>query len=162
MALLPRPDVYGCTIFCDDIRREVDGKVSFIGAYSRTMIVHVPFPVTLPIFGFGVTLYQKKNLFVPNVVLRIFLPGDPDDAPSIQAEVVESKEGAMAEAAAAETDALHPDARGEEEERYVIIASQLKVTRLTINQPGIVKVWVAIGDNMVRIGGLRISPPPGQ
>lgn len=33
--------------FCDDIRHEVGGKVSFIGAYSQKMLVQ-QFPVRLP------------------------------------------------------------------------------------------------------------------
>ncbi|NMG16963.1 DUF6941 family protein [Aromatoleum bremense] len=35
------------TIFCDDIRHELGGKVSFIGVYSARLIVPA-FPVTLP------------------------------------------------------------------------------------------------------------------
>jgi hypothetical protein len=162
MAIIPRPDVYGYTIFCDDIRREIDGKVSFIGVYNRTMIVHVPFPIILPIFGMGVTIFQKKTVFVPKVGLRIFLPGDPDDAPSIQGEAGESKEGVIAAAAAAETDALHPDARGLEEDRYLIMTNELRFTQFPIRQPGVVKVWVAIGNDMMQIGGLRVSPLPQE
>jgi hypothetical protein len=160
MPLVPAPDVYGYTIFCDDIRREVDGKFSFIGAYSGTMFVHVPFPVTLPIFGLAITLFQKKTIFVPEVGLQIFLPGDPEDAPSIQAKGHESTEGAVAAATAAATDALHPDARGPEEDRYVILHNQLRFTQLMIKQPGVVKVRAVIGDDMIRLGSLRVSPPP--
>ncbi|MCP5427459.1 MAG: hypothetical protein H6964_12015 [Chromatiaceae bacterium] len=35
------------TLFCDDIRHEVGGKLSFIGVYSGVLFVPV-FPVTLP------------------------------------------------------------------------------------------------------------------
>jgi hypothetical protein len=35
------------TIFCDDIRHEVNGKISYIGVYAGTMFVPV-FPSTLP------------------------------------------------------------------------------------------------------------------
>jgi hypothetical protein len=37
MTLLPSPDVWGYTIFCDDIREEIGGKVSLIGIYAGTM-----------------------------------------------------------------------------------------------------------------------------
>jgi hypothetical protein len=159
MAIIARPDIYGYTIFCDDIRREIDGKVSFIGVYSRTMIVHVAFPFVLPIFGLSITIFQKKTVFVPKIGLRIFVPGDPDDAPSIQGEFGESNEGAIAALAAAETDALHPDTRGLEEDRYLIMTNEFKFTTFPIKQPGVVKVWAAIGDATVQIGGLRVSPP---
>ncbi len=35
------------TIYCDDIRQEVSGKLSYIGAYSTSLIV-ASFPITLP------------------------------------------------------------------------------------------------------------------
>jgi hypothetical protein len=162
MALLPAPDVYGYTIFCDDIRQEVGGKVSFIGSYSGTMIVNVPFPATLPIFAMGITLLQRRRVFIPNIRLWVFLPGDPDDAPSMQAEAGESIDGAIAAATSAETDALHPDAHGLEEDRYVILHTHIRVSQLTIKQPGVMKVRAVIVDDMVRLGGMRISPPPQE
>jgi hypothetical protein len=35
------------TLFCDDIRHEVGGKLSYIGVYSGGLFVRA-FPVTLP------------------------------------------------------------------------------------------------------------------
>ena len=35
------------TLFCDDIRHEMGGKLSFIGVYSDSLFVNA-FPVTLP------------------------------------------------------------------------------------------------------------------
>ena len=160
MAILPAPDVYGYTIFCDDIRQEVDGKFFFIGAYGTTMIVHVLFPATLPIFAMGITLLQRRSVFVPNIGLQVFLPGDPDDAPSIQAEIVENTEGAIAAVIAAQREALHPDTHGLETDRYVISHSYLKFTQLVIKQPGVVKVRAVIGEDTVRLGSMRVSPPP--
>ncbi len=162
MALLPAPDVYGYTIFCDDIRQEVGGKIFFIGAYTGTMIVHVPFPASLSIFAMGIVLLQRKSVFVPKIGLRIFLPGDPDDAPSIQAEANETAEGAIAAATAAEAETLHPDTHELEADRYVISHSYLKFAQLVIKQPGVVKVRGLIGDDMIRLGALRVSPPPLQ
>jgi hypothetical protein len=159
MALLPAPDIYGYTIFCDDIRQEVGGKFIFIGAYGGPMIVHVPFPATLSTFAMGITLLQRKSVFVAKVGLRIFLPGDPDDAPSIQAEVNEIAEDAIAAATAAEAETLDPDTQGPEADRYVIAHNFLKFAPLVIKQPGIVKVRAVIGDDMVRLGALRMSPP---
>jgi hypothetical protein len=160
MTLIPTPDVYGYTIFCDDIRYEVGGKASFMGSYSGAMIVHVPFPATLPMLAVSITLLQRRKLFIPNVGLRIFLPGDPDDVPSIQAEAVETTDGAIAAATAAGKDALHPDAQTPNEDSYVMINHHLKFGQLVIKQPGILKVRAVVGENMVRLGSMSISPPP--
>jgi hypothetical protein len=159
MVLLPAPDVYGYTIFCDDIRYEIGGKVSFIGSYSGTMILHDVFPAMLPMLAMGVTLLQRRRIFIPKAELRIFLPGDSDDTPSIQAEAGESRMGAAAAATAAETDALHPDARDANDEGYVSMIHHLRFAQLPIKQPGILKVRAVVGANMVRLGSLRISPP---
>jgi hypothetical protein len=106
-------------------------------------------------FAMGITLFQRKMIFVPKVELRIFLPGDPDDTPSIQAEATMG-----AAAASAETGALHPEARASEDEGYVGMNHQLRFAQLPIKQPGMLKVRVVIGTDMVRLGSLRISPPP--
>jgi hypothetical protein len=155
MALLQGPDVYGYTIFCDDIRQEVGGKLSFMGAYSGTMIVHLPFPAQLPTFAMGITLLQRASAFVSKVGLRVSLPGDPEDAPSIQAEAADSVESAAAAAVSAEE-----DASGSAEDGYLSLNAHLKFVQLVIKQPGLIKVRAAIGDNLIRLGSLRVSAPP--
>ncbi len=160
MPLLPAPDVYGYTIFCDDIRYEMGGKVSFMGSYSGgTMIVHAPFPAMLPMMAMAITLLQRRRIFIPKAELRIFLPGDPDEVPSIQAEAGETSMGAAAATTAAEIDALHPDARGSKDEGYVTMNHHLRFAQLPIKQPGILKVRAVVGADTVRLGSLRISPP---
>jgi hypothetical protein len=41
---------HGYSIFCDDIRNEVGGKLSFIGCYNAVMFVPSQFPCLLPKF----------------------------------------------------------------------------------------------------------------
>jgi hypothetical protein len=159
MALLPSPDVYGYTIFCDDIRQEADGKLIFIGAYPGVMIVHVPFPATLPTFAMGVTLLQRRRIFVPRLSLRIFLPGDADEAPSIQGEMGEVVEESVAAETSAQVNALHPDTQVSEEDSYVTMLANLKFAPLVIKQPGVLKIRAVIGDNMICLGAKRISTP---
>ena len=38
----------GSTIFCDDIRYEINGKVTLVGVYAADMVLPNDFPVTLP------------------------------------------------------------------------------------------------------------------
>jgi hypothetical protein len=162
MAILPAPDVYGYTIFCDDIRYEVGGKISFMGCYTGTMIVHMHFPAAIPTFAMAITLLQRKRIFVPKAEIRIFLPGDLDDMPSIQGEAGEGSIEAAAAERVAEVDALHPDVRGSKDEGYLIMNHQLRFAQLPIKQPGMLKVRAVLGNDTIRLGSLRISPPPGQ
>ena len=41
---------YGYSIFCDDIRSEAGGKLSFIGCYNAVMMTTQRFPLVLPKF----------------------------------------------------------------------------------------------------------------
>lgn len=43
------PDIYGYTIFCDDIRVEAAGKLIYIGAYGGEMILNGTLPFVLPV-----------------------------------------------------------------------------------------------------------------
>jgi hypothetical protein len=160
MVLLPAPDIYGYTVFCDDIRQESDGKFIFIGVYSGAMIVHVPFPVKLATFAMSTTILQRKEGFVPRIGLRVFLPGDAEDVASIQIEAGETVDGAILAATSAMIDTLHPDTQIPNEERYVSMLANSKFVQLEIKQPGVIKVRGVIGDNMVRFGIMRVSPPP--
>jgi hypothetical protein len=160
MALLPAPDIYGYTIFCDDIRQEFDGKFFLIGVYSGVMIVHIPFPAKLPTFAMRATVFQRKKIFIPKVTLRVLLPGENEDTASIQIEAGETMEGAIVAATSAEVDSLYPDTQIPNEDRYVSLHANMKFVQFEIKQPGVMKVRAVVGDNIVRLGGIRISPPP--
>ena len=62
---------YGHTIFCDDIRHELNGKVTLVGCYSGDMEFPVPGPVLYPKLGAWVNIlipieikFSKVRLFV--------------------------------------------------------------------------------------------------
>jgi hypothetical protein len=74
---------FGYTVFCDDIRNEVGGKVTYVGAYLSNLLVHSEYPVTLPKFCFAITIYEPHDDLADKAELKIYLPSDPDDKPSI-------------------------------------------------------------------------------
>jgi hypothetical protein len=39
---------YGHVVFCDDVRREIDGKLTLVGVYSGNLTVFGGFPAVLP------------------------------------------------------------------------------------------------------------------
>ena len=75
-------EAYGITIFCDDIRQEVFGKISLMGIYGSDLKIFSSLPSILPKlcmlvnarFGIGQTITNPK--------LQIYLPED-SDTPSI-------------------------------------------------------------------------------
>jgi hypothetical protein len=153
MALLDPPDFYGHTLFCDDIRTEADGKMTYVGAYLSNMLVHGNFPVSLPKFGFGITFSQKKTLFVSSLGIRISLPQDPPDSPSIQADMRQIADAALA-ASTNEIQGPEPD-----NQPMIVLHANLILAPLTIAVPGHIRVRIARGDDLVRIGALTVSKP---
>lgn len=45
---LKMPEMTGLAIFCDDIRSEMGGKVSYMGIYGQDMVISGPKPTLLP------------------------------------------------------------------------------------------------------------------
>ncbi len=58
------------TLFCDDIRHEINGKLSYIGVYSGTLFVPV-FPVTLPKLCISVKIVTPANEPLRSLTLRV-------------------------------------------------------------------------------------------
>src|SRR5260221_12989855 len=88
----------GFTIFCDDIREEVNGKVSLIGCYGADLrILGNQFPILLPKLGFHITVRVPSD--GPNLPLKImiYFPGQPDDQPVLTADSTNPAEFITAE-----------------------------------------------------------------
>ena len=149
--LLDSPDIFGHTIFCDDIRLEVGGKVTYVGAYTGTMNIHAMFPVTLPKFAIAIFFNQKKEIFTANLGLRIFMPGDTQDKASIEGEVEEIPSG-VAEQNVIENSA--PD------KNYTLMGTSMVFAPFIIKEPGLIKVRVLRDSKMHRLGVLRVVAVP--
>ncbi len=64
------------TIYCDDVRQEVGGKLSLIGVYNDVMYVQ-QFPVTLPKLWVVATFVAPKDKPLKSLKFRIFKNNDP-------------------------------------------------------------------------------------
>jgi hypothetical protein len=146
------PDYSASTIFCDDIRHEIGGKTSCIGIYSGTMYVHSAFPIVLPKFCMSVTYVQRSKIFLDEPIkIKIFLPGDEDDTPSIEAEIPlppeakQSADKAVLEAAPGTQPAT-------------VVHGEFVLSPFTISKPGPIKVRVVRDEKLIRAGALTVKP----
>jgi hypothetical protein len=147
----PVPDFYGNTIFCDDIRLELDGKVTYVGAYnSGVMLVRASFPLVIPKFCFAIAFYQRKDLYVPSLGLRVFVPGDGDEKASIEADL----QGPIV------NDPQPKNLSNEHGVLYHMASTNMVLSPFTIEQPGLIKVRVLREGVLYRVGSLRIMPFP--
>jgi hypothetical protein len=159
--LVESPDVFGSTVFCDETRIEITGKLFHIGVYQGVISINVPFPAKLPMFCFAISLAQRVNIFNPKITYRIFLPGDPDDASSDEASIVaemdETNPGAMIAQADAAADAVGvPGAQRE----FVRSFANMGFQTLEIKQPGVIRVRADIAGKRYRLGSISVVAGP--
>jgi len=148
-----QPDVFGYTVFCDDIRQETTGKLIYIGVYhERTMVVHGTFPLTLPRLSFAISTLQKIGSVSPTIKIRVFAPGDPDDAPSIEAEAPVAQDEADLKANLIDV----PEAQ----RKFVTMTTVMQFDNFQLKEPGLIRVKADIGDKRYSIGSLRITAAP--
>jgi hypothetical protein len=152
MQTIETPDVYGYTTFCDDIRIEADGKWTLVGTYQNHMFVAGVFPVTLPKFGLSVTLLQRRPHFAPDTKIMVWMPGDPEETASIQAEMGESTPGAVLQG----IDQQDPTTDGP----YVVLRANFILAPFTISQAGQIRVRAVHRDKLIRLGALQVLSKP--
>jgi len=151
MKVRDTPEVYGYTIFCDDIRREIGEKLSFVGTYSGTIVLHNPFPFVFPKFCFFITLVQRREILDPNIEIKIFLPGDTENTPSFSMVGSETSEGAVAEQTAKEVEGLPLS-----DQRIVVMHAAMVATPLIIKEAGIIHVRAVRQGELIRLGSIRV------
>lgn len=135
------PDIQGFSIFCDDIRSEIDGKQTLVGSYlGREMMVRSAFPVTLPKFCISMHFIQRIEIFTPELGIRVFLPGDSDDNASIQGEFT----------------AEVPHGAGP----MISLVTNVVFAPLVLTEPGEIKVRILRAGVLHRLGTLKVLQDP--
>jgi hypothetical protein len=66
---------YGHVVFCDDVRQEIDGKLTLVGVYNGNLTVFGEFPAVLPKLCLVVWLNSPMTNFV--TWTKITLVGAP-------------------------------------------------------------------------------------
>jgi hypothetical protein len=154
METLESPAVFGHTIFCDDIRHEVGGKLTFVGVYQNHLAL-TQFPAVLSKFGFGISFFQRPEVFEPAVKLLVFVPGDSPEVASIQVDINELSPGEVMEKASAFRETF-PRA----DSSYIAGRANLVLEQFTINEPGAVKVRIEHRGKLVRLGAMNFFQAP--
>ena len=156
MIVAESPDIYGYTIFCDDIRQEIAGKLTYVGAYHGTMIVNGQFPFLLPRFAMHFFYLQKKSVAIPPSKIVVVTPGTSEDDPFMTIEVPEEQA-----TSAVENARQLENAPGVTSPTFVSASSPVMLTNLVIQEAGFIKVRAVRGDEFIRLGTLRVMLAPG-
>ena len=86
------------TVYCDDIRQEVGGKLSLMGVYNGVM--YVPqFPATLPKLWILATYVVSRDDSPKSLKMRVFKNNEPmadlDALPDYLAELANSRDSGV-------------------------------------------------------------------
>ncbi len=75
-----RNKAWGFTLFSDDLRVEIGGKVSIMGLYQADMFfpTTVTFPATIPRFCLLIMYYEKSGSVEDDIVFKVTL-GDEEE-----------------------------------------------------------------------------------
>jgi hypothetical protein len=139
---------YGTTIFCDDIRDELGGKLSLIGVYGPDLIIDAPFPALLPKLGILVNARIPIDRTISGLRLIIYAPGDADNVPSVDTELPWHPPNTAQELG----DPPFPDAVVSHN-----FAGRLLLSPFVIKEEGYVRVRLICGDETIRVGALQIK-----
>ena len=141
---------FGYSIFCDDIRNEVGGKMSFIGCYNGIIFVPPTFPLVIPRFCIHLQIFSPAQNPYTSIVARCY-------APSLETPIFEmpvetpdyEKQQALLEGLDESPSAP----------LYIVTATSLIFTPLRISEPGLLRVRAMIDDEdeELRLGSLRIE-----
>jgi len=100
---MPKPT--GQTIFCDDIRQEIGGKLTFVGVYSNSMIIFTDDErVILPTFSFSSRILIPTKYRFSKAVVALKIHFDDADVDVFRSEDIPGDEHAKLNDAKRETD----------------------------------------------------------
>lgn len=138
------------TIFCDDIRHEVSGKLTYVGVYSGKMFVPA-FPTTLPKLCLALNVVTASSNPFRKLILRVF----KNEEVLAEANVSESELEKYIEPA---NDELESERRDE----VHIFHSALVFSPFNIDTPCKLRVRVETEDGEFRGVGLTIETSPQE
>jgi hypothetical protein len=145
------PMRYGYSVFCDDIRNEVGGKLSFIGCYNGVMFVPSGFPLTFPKICVHFHVVSPASMPYSSIVVRCYIPAkaeplveEPLQAPSVdeQRRLAEQLEA------------------GVSAPRLIVASGSFIFAPLEIREPGLIRMRAVIDNEReeTKLGALRIVP----
>ena len=146
-------DMFGYSIFCDDIRYEMGGKVSFIGVYTGVMLLSQAYPQVLPKLCIRATLVASAANPPKNVSILLYLPHDSEN-PATSAELpIQGFEP------------LRPkDIPEDGSEKKLQVSFEFVLSPFEVTKPGYIRLRAIADGEEVKLGSLAVGlgPDPSQ
>ena len=141
---------YGYSIFCDDIRNEPGGKLSFIGCYNAVMFTPPKFPLVLPKLCIHFHIFSPATQPYASVLARCYVPGEtaPVSEERIEVPGLQEQKDLIAKLPKHSTPP------------FIVVASSLVFEPLELSEPGLIHVRAFINDGPgeLHLGSLQVLP----
>lgn len=144
-------EAYGITVFCDDIRHEINGKMTLVGCYASELNFSGPPPGVLPTFAALVHLRFSRNITFEALQITV-----------IKVEGGESSEIFSANSKVAPDAFTDKSDTGEENtgEKVLSVVVPIQWTPLAFSGPALLRVRAKLDSGKeVRAGSLVINFP---
>ena len=140
---------YGYAIFCDDIRDEPGGKLSFIGCYNAVMLTRRTFPLVLSKFCVHFHISSPATQPYKSVMARCYVPDEPEPIADEPIDV-----SGLAE----QQNLLDSLPKNVTVPPYIVVASSLVFSPLEIRKPGLIHIRALINDGPeeLHLGSLQV------
>ncbi len=140
------------TLFCDDIRHEISGKLSYIGVYSGGLFVPT-FPVTLPKLCLSVKIVTPAEELLRSLSLRVL-----KDEETLQEIALDEKQLAAA------SDSAEEMTEEQKKERVHVAQFVLVFSPIQFEEPCILRIRVQTEDSELRGVSLKVNQaqPPAE
>lgn len=138
------------TIFCDDIRQEVSGKMLVVGMYGESLVVPA-FPVTLPTLCAVITIATPVKQPFKQLAVRLHL----DDGLIAEMIVQGGDLGQVAELSPLDQQAEPVDT--EDAARVWKSRMVVNLSPFMIEKPGLLRVRIESESEIIPGGALRIE-----
>ena len=142
----------GITIFCDDIRHEVTGKLSLIGVYES---IASGTPIVIPQLCM-ITKVRLKQSELPFLLSLKIIFEDEEFSEEIIQEMELNIPAVDAELLTSQ-DVIFSDKEGI---TYAQFQTQTSLINFPVSKSGRIKVRMFDGDNQIALGALRILIAP--
>lgn len=150
---MPDRDVYGYTIFCDDVRQEVNAKLSYMGIFPFSVSIEGTFPAAIGKLCLSIYFFELQKLAMARdweVPLLVYGPGQTLETPAAQAVIPILPTSAQ--------ENLKRSPTYESEENLYAIGSVLIIFNpLVIHEPGWIRVRARYKDELIKLGSLRVD-----
>lgn len=146
------PPYFGRTMFAEDVRREMSGQLTIVGAISGGLYLD-SFPGSLGRLALLIEYQQREDQEILPITIKAFAPGsdEPIFEHTHKAEDIQSSQEALADPDCA---IPYPGPRVRRITQVTVFAG------LNIEKPGLISIRGFRGDEVLAMGSMPIGRQP--